>query len=110
MFFSDDELFLYDEGLLNWSGVKQARVHNTVYEANCSIGFGTRLGKFFLASELDFEGSDSVDVAPFFKKSVAFGTLKFVMFETDPMFNAVCVLKGSRGVPSGFLRSNIFPR
>jgi hypothetical protein len=74
------------------------------------MGLATRLGKFFLAKELDFVGSDKVDVAPFFKKSVAFEILKLVMFDTDPRFNAVCVLNGSIGVPSGFFKSKIFPR
>jgi hypothetical protein len=74
------------------------------------MGLATRLGRFFLADELDLVGSERVEVNPFFKKSVALATPKSVMFETVPRPRIDCEPKGNIGVPSGFFKSKIFPR
>jgi hypothetical protein len=74
------------------------------------MGLATRLGRFFLAEELDLVGSEIVVVLPFFKKSVALDTPRLVMFETVPRPRMDCELNGNIGVPSGFFKSKIFPR
>jgi hypothetical protein len=74
------------------------------------MGFLTSEGRFFVAADVDLVRSTNTLETPFFKRSVAFGKVKFVMLEIDPILIELFVGLVITDFPSGLVIPKTLPR